>query len=77
MALLASGVLIDVFAGLEAGQAAQSPLTVQRIGLLYSVLPAFLLLVSALLMLRYTLTRTRLETIQQELMHRHDTQTYA
>jgi glycoside/pentoside/hexuronide:cation symporter, GPH family len=69
-ALLLSGVLIDWFAGLKPGVAVQTPLTVQRIGIIYSVLPATLLAISALLILRYTLTRGRLVTIQQQLTQR-------
>ncbi len=71
-ALLVSGILIDWYAGLQPGQAVQSPLTVQRIGVIYSALPALLLLVSGLLMLRYTMTRGHLEVVQQELVKRRE-----
>jgi Na+/melibiose symporter-like transporter len=70
VSLLAAGVLVDWFAGLVPGQAAQSPQTVWRIGLLYSVLPAALLGVAAVLILRYTLSKQRVAVIRAELDRR-------
>jgi GPH family glycoside/pentoside/hexuronide:cation symporter len=70
LSLLLSGVLVDWFAGLVPGQAAQSPDTVWRIGLLYSVLPAMLLGVAAVLILRYTLSQKRVVAIRAELDRR-------
>ena len=70
VSLLLTGVLVDWFAGLVPGQAAQSPETVWRIGVLYSVLPAVLLGVAAALILRYTLSQQRLAAIRAELNRR-------
>lgn len=67
VSLLLAGVLVDWFAGLIPGQAVQSPETVWRVGLLYSVLPAALLTIAAVLILRYTLDRRRVLAIQMEL----------
>lgn len=49
MSLLIVGVLIDSFAGLIPGQVSQSALTIERIGILYSLLPAFLLVLAAII----------------------------
>lgn len=68
--LLIAGVLVDQFAGLVPGQAAQSAETMWRIGLLYSVLPAILLVMAAVLILRYSLTRRRVVAIRSELNQR-------
>ena len=70
VSLLFSGVLVDWFAGLTPGQAAQSAQTAWRIGLLYSVLPATLLGVAAVLILRYSLSRQRVAAIRAELDRR-------
>jgi Na+/melibiose symporter-like transporter len=70
VSLLLSGVLVDWFAGLVPGQVAQSPQTVWRIGLLYSVFPAALLGVAAGLILRYTLSKQRVAAIRAELNRR-------
>jgi Na+/melibiose symporter-like transporter len=64
IAILTSGVLIDAFAGLVPGQIDQSATTVHRIGLLYGVLPAALLVVAAGLILRYDLTRAEVDKLQ-------------
>jgi len=69
VSLLLSGVLVDWFAGLAPGQAAQSPQTVWRIGLLYSVLPVALLGVAAVLILRYTLSKQRVAAIRAEIQN--------
>jgi len=60
-------VLVDWFAGLAPRQAAQSAQTAWRIGLLYSVLPAALLGVAAVLILRYSLSKQRVAAIRAEL----------
>jgi len=70
VSLLLSGVLVDWFAGLTPGQAAQSAQTAWRIGLLYSVLPAALLGVAAVLILRYTLSKQQVAAIRAELDRR-------
>lgn len=67
LAVLAAGFLIDVFAQLVPGQVEQSALTVDRIGLLFGLLPAAIYCVAAALMTRYTLTPARLHTLQDEL----------
>ena len=65
--LLLTGVLVDWYAGLVPGQVQQSAMTITRIGLLYGVLPAILLIVAAVLILRYTLDQGRVFAIQAEL----------
>jgi GPH family glycoside/pentoside/hexuronide:cation symporter len=70
LSLLLTGVLVDWFAGLVPGQAAQSPQTAWRLGLLYSVLPATLLGAAAVLILRYTLSKQRVAAIRAELDRR-------
>lgn len=67
IALLVTGVLIDHFARLVPGQVEQSALTSQRLGMLYALLPAVLYVVAALLMFGYTLSRKRVQDIQQQL----------
>ena len=67
MALLVTGVLVDYFAGLIPGQVEQSPQTINRLALLFSLLPAALFLVAAFLMRGYGLTRQKVEAIQCEL----------
>lgn len=70
LALLLTGVLADRFAGLIPGQVHQSATTIQRVALLYSVLPAVLLVLAALLLVRYSLSRTRVQAVQAELARR-------
>jgi GPH family glycoside/pentoside/hexuronide:cation symporter len=67
LSMVLTGLLVDRFAGLVPGQAAQSAETVRRIGLLYSVLPGTLLLVAGVAALRYTLGRRQVAAIQREL----------
>lgn len=67
LAILATGLGLDHFAGLVPGQFEQSAETVRRVGLLFSVLPAALMIMSALLIRAYGLTRLRVQSIQQEL----------
>jgi Na+/melibiose symporter-like transporter len=69
-AILVTGLLIDRFAGLVPGQAQQSAVTILRIGMLYSLLPSTLLAVAALPVLRYSLNRRRVASIQMQLGHR-------
>jgi GPH family glycoside/pentoside/hexuronide:cation symporter len=70
LALVLTGVLVDGFAGLVPGQAEQSAQTVQRIGLLYAVLPGTLLLIASAWALRYDLGRARVAEIQRALDQR-------
>jgi len=66
-AALVAGVLVDQFAGLIPGQVEQSASTIQRIAILYGVLPALLVLVAAAMMFRYPLTKSRVAAIQAGL----------
>jgi oligogalacturonide transporter len=70
MSLLVTGVLVDRFAGLIPGQAQQSVQTANRIAMLYSLLPATLLIAAAVLILRYSLDRREVEAIQAGLDRR-------
>jgi GPH family glycoside/pentoside/hexuronide:cation symporter len=67
VAVLVAGVGVDRFAGLVPGQALQDPLTIERIGLLYSVLPAGFLVLAAAVLLRYPLDRDQVRAIQEKL----------
>lgn len=67
IALLVTGVLIDHFAGLVPGQIEQSAQTIDRVAMLFALLPAALFVVAALLMLRYGLTRQRVAEIRARL----------
>jgi GPH family glycoside/pentoside/hexuronide:cation symporter len=67
VALVVTGVALDRVAGLVAGQASQSAVTVERIGMLFGVLPAALLVAAAVAMLPYPLTRTAVTAVQREL----------
>lgn len=70
LAILLTGVLLDRFAGLVAGQATQSAATAGRIGLLFGLLPSTLLVAAALLTFRYSLDAGRVRAIQSELAGR-------
>ncbi len=72
LSLLFTGLLLDRFAGLVPGQVEQSAQTVARIGWLYSILPALLVGIAALLATRYTLGRKRILAIQAELAYRKE-----
>ena len=67
LSILLTGVLLDRYAGLIAGQSDQTPETVTRIGLLFGALPALLLLGAALIIAGYRLDRRRVTAIQAEL----------
>lgn len=73
-AILITGVLVDWFARLQPGLAVQPARTSQRIGMIFGLLPALLLLVAAALSLRYALTRARVATIQVTLGQRKNAQ---
>lgn len=64
IALAATGVLVDRFAGLVPGQAAQSAQTAERLGLLFAMFPAGLMVASAILICFYPLTRARVAALQ-------------
>ncbi|WP_300462923.1 MFS transporter [Desulfobacula sp.] len=61
-----TGFLIDWFAGFVPGLQ-PSAITVSRIGMIYSLLPAFLLAAAAFIILRYSLDRHKVLSIQLEL----------
>jgi GPH family glycoside/pentoside/hexuronide:cation symporter len=65
--LLIAGALIDVFAGLVPGTQEQSTLTVERVGMLYSILPAILLITSAFVILGYSLNKKKVGELQINL----------
>jgi GPH family glycoside/pentoside/hexuronide:cation symporter len=65
--ILITGILLDWFAGLVPGQAQQSSVTISRIGMLYSVLPSILLIMAAVFILRYSLDKEKVASIQREL----------
>jgi len=70
MAILLTGVLVERFAGLVPGQATQAPATVWRIGLLYAVVPAGLILAAAAAALPYRIGRRETAAIQSKLDQR-------
>jgi Na+/melibiose symporter-like transporter len=67
IAILVTGVLIDQFARLVPAQVEQSAQTIDRIAILFALLPAALYLVAGLLMFGYGLTRKRVAEIQTQL----------
>lgn len=75
--IMLGGALLDQFARLIPGKAQQSELTVSRIGVIYSVFPAVLLGIAAILMLKYKLSRSRVESIQAQLHQRRSMQAVA
>lgn len=70
LALIVTGVLLDVVAEVAAGSPNQSPATIERIGLLYGAVPAVLFLAANRLISGYDLTRERVVQIQEELSRR-------
>ncbi|MGH9163148.1 MAG: MFS transporter [Vicinamibacteraceae bacterium] len=73
VAILATGVLVDAFAALVPGQVAQSTTTIDRLALLFSQLPASLLIAAALMILPYGLTRHRVAVVKEQLAARKNT----
>jgi len=70
LALVLGGLLVDKFAGLVPGQAEQSALTAERIGMLYGLVPAALMGVAVVAVFGYALRRSRVLEIQQRLRER-------
>jgi Na+/melibiose symporter-like transporter len=66
LSVLLTGVLLEWFAGLVPGDATQSALTGARIGMLYGILPALLIVAAAALALRYQLGRAEVAALQTE-----------
>jgi GPH family glycoside/pentoside/hexuronide:cation symporter len=67
-AVLVAGVLIERFAGLAPGEVPESNVTIERIGMLSSLIPAALALIGAFWIRRYPLDRRRVEAIQKSLV---------
>lgn len=65
--ILISGFLVEWFAGLIPGQIRQTQETIERIGMLFSLLPAFLMLAASILILRYKLNEKKITKIHTEL----------
>ena len=75
VAILLAGGLLDRFIKLVPGKLAQSGVAIYRIGAVYSLVPGALFMAAAVLMIRYKLTRTRVESLQIALrQHRHQVQ---
>ena len=70
MSVLITGVFVDWYAGLAAGEELQSELTVERIAVLYGFLPAGFLVIAAFVILRYSLDQRKVEAIQRKLASR-------
>jgi glycoside/pentoside/hexuronide:cation symporter, GPH family len=70
LALVIGGLLVDRFAGLAPGQAEQSALTAERIGMSYGLLPAGLIVLAVAAIFGYSLDRRRVLEIQQQLRDR-------
>jgi len=68
--ILLGGILLDYFVGLVPGQLEQALVARSRVGLIYGLVPAFLLLISALSLRGYSLDRGRLKSIQATLRQR-------
>ena len=66
--VLLTGVLLDWYAGLVPGRLEQSGETVNRIGMLYGLVPAALMIAAAVSLSRYTLTKARVAAVQASLM---------
>jgi len=64
---LVGGLLIQHFVGLIPGTFEQSVLTQQRLGIVYGVVPAILLIAAAISVRGYRLDRKSLEKIQATL----------
>jgi glycoside/pentoside/hexuronide:cation symporter, GPH family len=72
VAVLMIGVLVDWFAGLVPGQIEQSALTTQRIGYLFGLLPAFLIVIAVIVSVRYPLNLKKVTGIQKALSQRQE-----
>jgi GPH family glycoside/pentoside/hexuronide:cation symporter len=62
-----AGLLLDYYAGLTPGAATQTEQTVTRLGVLATLLPGALMVMAGLFILRYGLTRARVDAVQQAL----------
>ena len=68
--VLLTGGLLDWYAGLAPGRIEQSATTIDRIAVLYGLLPAVLLVAAVASLSRYTLTKSRLALVQAALPRR-------
>lgn len=71
ISLLVTGVLVEWFVGLVPQQLEQSPQTVERIGVLFGLLPAMLMALALVLIRGYPLDAARVGLIQRELARRN------
>ncbi len=69
-ALLAAGLLIQFFVHLTPGAATQTESAVSRLGQVYGLAPALVLVLAAVAVVRYDLTRERVQEIQHQLADR-------
>ena len=72
LSLIVAGFLVDWFAGLVPGQIEQSAETIRRIGMIYSLLPAALVVAAAFLILGYPLNQKEVLAIQAKLAKEHE-----
>ncbi|MEO8592224.1 MAG: MFS transporter [Candidatus Solibacter sp.] len=70
VAVMVAGGLLEHVVRLNPALSRQAPATVAWLGIVYGVVPAFLFLAAAAIMLRYGLTRSRVATIQAALVER-------
>jgi GPH family glycoside/pentoside/hexuronide:cation symporter len=70
LAVLIGGGLIDFFAGLVPGEPSQTPETISRVGLIYGVAPAVLLVLAVVALSGYGLDRRAVASIQSRLRDR-------
>lgn len=76
-ALLVAGVLLHFFVRLAPGAASQSPEAVERLGMLFGMLPAAILVMAVSFVLPYGLNRRAVRDIQQQLAERRKEQVHA
>jgi len=69
-ALLTAGLLLQFFVHLAPGAVSQTISTVARLGMVYGLVPALLMVLAALAVIRYDLSRVRMSQIQRELAQR-------
>ena len=77
VALLLAGVLLNFFVGLEPGAASQTATAVERLGLLFGLLPGLMLVIAVSFILPYGLNRRAVRSIQQQLVEGRKEQAHA
>jgi glycoside/pentoside/hexuronide:cation symporter, GPH family len=70
ISIVVAGIAMDLFARFDPDLAEQPAQTVERIGMLFTILPAGFLIIGAMLISRYSLTRERAREIRNELATR-------